>query len=75
MTDAILVFLFNFVNDWLIVKYIRGVTSQDKYIAGAVSAIIVGLSLLSIYFIINEIWLIGFAMLGAGLGTWWGLRG
>lgn len=75
MTECIAVFLIYCVSDLLIVKYYRCINLQKKLPAALISAAIVGVTLLSIVIIVDSPWLIAAAMVGAFIGTIWGMRG
>jgi hypothetical protein len=74
MTDAILVGLFYLVSDYLIVRYYKRIILNNVFMASLISALIVGLTLISITIVVDSPWLIGVAMLGAFAGTAWGMR-
>ena len=75
MTDAILVFGFYLVSDFLIVRYYRCINLHKRFLAALISSAIVGVTLLSIVIIVDSTWLIASAMVGAGFGTILGMRG
>jgi hypothetical protein len=71
MTRALLVFIFYFFTDLLVVLYYRKVMLNSKWTAAILSAAITGMALIGI--ITPDLVLV--AMSGAFFGTAWGMRG
>ena len=74
MTDAILILIFYFVSDFLIVKYYRRIGSGNKLAAAFWSAAIVALTLFSVRIVIESWLMIPPACVGAMIGTYYGMR-
>ena len=74
MTDAILVFGFYLLSDLFLVRFYQRINMQNVLAASCLSAIITGMVLFGTIIAITNIQLVLAAVIGAGLGTAWGMR-